>query len=501
VEVDYLLRTQIRESLEKNFFGNQSQPFAANIAFQVAFCYQIGFGVKANDVQRDIWLVKSQKQLDTLQHEKKAVRDKHWKNEGMVRLLNERHLHEINLAHEYRLRGRKELEEARKEYEREANDITREFGELHYISLYLNQIIADLADELQDFEGAKALRIYLREQTGPNHPNFLQSNFEVLKSHVRLGEWVEAQSLQETLVQLVNSGNGVENFTIATIKYGLASTYMNQGQWNKAEVLMAQIVETGKALGLEFPYSLSIINNLAVIYRNQGRWKEAEKLGMKAVQDNNRVFGQDHPETLTSMSNLAQTYQYQGRYKDAEKLGKHVMELRQRIFGQEHPSTLTSMGNLASTYRNQGRWKEAEELDEQVMKMEMRICGLEHPDTLTSVSNLASTLLYQRRWKEAEALEVKIIETSIRVLGRDHAQTLGSMTNLARAYTGQGRWVEAEKLLVQVITTEKRVWGLEHSETLISMNNLSTIYRDQGRWKEAEELGRRSWRQEYGCSA
>ena len=47
MEVDYRVRTQIRECLEINFLKYQSQPFAAHIAFQLAFCYQIGFGVNA----------------------------------------------------------------------------------------------------------------------------------------------------------------------------------------------------------------------------------------------------------------------------------------------------------------------------------------------------------------------------------------------------------------------------------------------------------------------
>jgi Flp pilus assembly protein TadD len=88
----------------------------------------------------------------------------------------------------------------------------------------------------------------------------------------------------------------------------LASTYLNQGRWNKAEPLMVQVMETTKrVLGEEHPYTLTSIANLAFIYSKQGRWKEAESLEVQVMETTKRVLGEEHPHTLTSMSNLAST--------------------------------------------------------------------------------------------------------------------------------------------------------------------------------------------------
>ena len=75
MEVDYRVRTQIRECLEINFLKHQleSEHFAAHIAFQLAFCYHIGFGVKSNGNTCHMWLRKSAKQPDNLKTEKEAV--------------------------------------------------------------------------------------------------------------------------------------------------------------------------------------------------------------------------------------------------------------------------------------------------------------------------------------------------------------------------------------------------------------------------------------------
>ncbi|KAI9763728.1 MAG: hypothetical protein M1840_009125 [Geoglossum simile] len=270
----------------------------------------------------------------------------------------------------------------------------------------------------------------------------------------------------------------------------LAWTYWNRGQWEKAEELDVQGVETRKrVLGVEHPETLLSVGNLASTYSHQGRWKEAEELEVQVMEARERVLGVEHPDTLLGMGNLASIYRGQGRFQEAEELGVQVMETRERVLGMEHPDTPASIANLASTYSCQGRWKEAEELGVQVMETRERVLGAEHPDTLTSMANLASIYSRQGRWREAEELRVQVVETRERVLVVGHPDTLLSMINLASTYNRQGRWREAEELQVQVTETGKRVLGKEHPDVLVSMGNLASTYWKQGRLREAEELG------------
>ena len=330
--VDYRVRTQIRECLEINYFRNQSQPFAAHIAFQLAFCYQIGFGVKSNDSACYMWLRKSAKQPDDLKTEKETVQPARWKSgrmqgyEGLVG---------VDLIHEYRTQGLKNLYQARAECERVVGDMAREFGELHFISLKLYTTFGDLLDELGELSKSKALRMRIREQTekklGINHPYYIQSIMNVVRSHTMLGEWKEAQLLQEEVLKRTES---IDTKTAESIKNNLALTYQSQGRWREAEELFVQVIDTSlKELGEEHPSTLTSMDNLASTFRMQGRWKEAEKLEVKVMETSLRVLGQDHPSTLTNMSNLASTYESQGRWKKAEELGVQVMETRKRVLG------------------------------------------------------------------------------------------------------------------------------------------------------------------------
>ncbi|KAF8539826.1 hypothetical protein BDD12DRAFT_881587 [Trichophaea hybrida] len=528
VQTDYRVRSQIRESLENIYFRNPNQPFATHIAFQIAFAYHIGFGAKSDDNKCRVWLERSNKHIHDLKLEKEAVQPASWNNEKLRELQG---LVSVDLIHEYRTRGLNELEKARKECEREVSDMAREFGEFHFIMLNLYKTFGNMLDELGELATSKALRIRIRDnikkEGGVTHPYYVQSFFDLATSHTKLGEWMEAQRVQEEVV----NNESIHSSEIESIKNNLAFTYKNMGRWKEAEELEVQVLETSlRVLGQEHPHTLISKSNLASTYKRQGRWNEAEELEVQVMDMRLRVLGQEHPDTLASMGNLASTYRNkkqlkeaerfevkvmetfervlgqehpytltsvanlastlwnQGRWKEAEELEVKVMETRKRVLGEQHPATMISMGNLAVTYKYHRRWKEAEELEMYVIEMEKKVLGPDHPSILASMSNLASTYSFQRRWKEAEVLGVYVVETSVRILGQTHPDTLKRMANLASTYWSQGRWKEAEKLQIEVIKTERRVLGEEHLSTLTSIACLGLTYEKQGRWKEAEEL-------------
>jgi len=226
VEADYRVRAQIRDSLEKTYFSNQNQPFATHIAFQVAFCYMIGFGVKSDDNKCHMWLEKSSKYLDDLKVEKETVRPTAWKNARISCLTNP---DTVKLIEEYRAWGSLKLEEARRQYEREISDMTQEFGQHHCIPIVLCKILGDMLDELGDFGKSEVLRMRIRDATektcGIDHPS--------------------------TLIGMAD----------------LAWTYSIQGRWKEAEVLVVQVMEKSKrVLGPEHPATLTSMGNLASTY-------------------------------------------------------------------------------------------------------------------------------------------------------------------------------------------------------------------------------------------
>ena len=79
------------------------------------------------------------------------------------------------------------------------------------------------------------------------------------------------------------------------------------------------------------------MSNLAIQDMHSGQWNEAEKLYVQVMETRKRVLSQERPDTLTSMANLATIFWNQGRWNEVE--GLQVMEARKRVLGQEHPDT------------------------------------------------------------------------------------------------------------------------------------------------------------------
>jgi hypothetical protein len=90
-------------------------------------------------------------------------------------------------------------------------------------------------------------------------------------SHIKLGEWMEAQSLQEEALKYTESTHGTQRSTTSAIR-----------------------------------------NNFAFRHIKQGGWKEAEELTMRDIETSKRVLSQEHPDTLYDIAILPTTYWNQG---------------------------------------------------------------------------------------------------------------------------------------------------------------------------------------------
>jgi hypothetical protein len=72
--VDYRVRAQLIEGLQTIYIRNENQPCAPCIVLQIAFCYQIAFGVVSDDNQQLIWLQIARNNPEISRSKKKPYR-------------------------------------------------------------------------------------------------------------------------------------------------------------------------------------------------------------------------------------------------------------------------------------------------------------------------------------------------------------------------------------------------------------------------------------------
>jgi len=197
-----------------------------------------------DDDLRDKWLKKSNRQLGDLKAEKKLLWTTRLMNNTEVqRFLGNGMIYRIELIEQYRKKGLTGLENALEAYKQEFDDMKRELRIPFVISTGIYSIIGDLQDELGDFKGSKELRIHIKDQiqnlVGVNHPYYLASVQDVVKSYWKLRELKEAEALlQENLPRL------------------------------------------REVCGVQHPNTIVGAGNLVRIFTLQGKWKEAEELGL-----------------------------------------------------------------------------------------------------------------------------------------------------------------------------------------------------------------------------
>ena len=91
-----------------------------------------------------------------------------------------------------------------------------------------------------------------------------------------------------------------------------------------------------KKLGADHPDTLTSMANLASTYMNQGQWEAAKVLEVKVIETCKKKLRADHPDTLASMNNLAFIWKGQGRDIKAIRLINKCVRLSHNILGASH---------------------------------------------------------------------------------------------------------------------------------------------------------------------
>ena len=324
-----------------------------NVAYQIALCYELGFGIE-RDEHKSMEALQSSGRTRTDIEEtlKRSSKEQNSfdQDPGVREVFQKGHL-PLTESNCYYLE-RDKLEEAEVRLIREIGDLELSIGHKSHVTL--------------------SVRCAL-------------SSIWVLQKR-----WKEAEALQVGIVQTsMEMGMSPDHPSLLTAIGNLAFIFQQLGDWKNAERLQLKLLRTNmKALDAGHISSFHNMGNLATIYRRQGRLDDAERLDFQIVELSTDLLDTDHPATLMSRHELAWTLKKKGRWEDAERLEVQNLAMSTRVWGGEHPSTLTAMSSLAYTVAVQGRWEEAERQYIQIAEGRKKVLGTEHPDTVAAMDVL-----------------------------------------------------------------------------------------------------------------
>lgn len=317
---------------------------------------------------------------------------------------------------------------------------------------------------------------------------------------------------------------------LAQVRHTLGSSYMQLGELERADALLAGASEGyGALLGEDDMRTIEARSDLGVLYTAQGRVDEAaplltdvldrlgdddsarareirlaamaslaeihhyytgdlaqaETLLIETLAGREATLGPSHYDTLESMRRLANVRLSLGRVEEAEAGFELAVARAREAYGDDDLETAEAMHDLAALYVQTGRRDEAEPLAAQAVRVSQRELGAQHIDTAQMAGTLATIYLFQERRAEAEPLFLDVIAAFTREVGESHPATLNMTVTLGALYTREEAWDKGIALLERPAQLHKETLG-DHTQTALCELWLGMCLTGAGRYEEAE---------------
>ncbi|WP_159039049.1 FxSxx-COOH system tetratricopeptide repeat protein [Streptomyces sp. JHA19] len=272
------------------------------------------------------------------------------------------------------------------------------------------------------------------ERLGPDHPDTLNSGYNLASNLFELGEYAQAKDV-------------------------------DQDVWERR----------CRVLGMDHPDTIRSAHQLAADLCDLGDFAGARALDEQGWQHRSRLLGEDHPDTLQSAHYLGSDLYELGEREKARDINEEVWRRRQRVLGETHPDTLHSAHHLASDLCDLGELERARELELWVLEQRRRRLGEDHPDTLRSRHYLAITLHQMGDCTQARELNEEVWNRRRQLHGDDHPDTLRSAYSLADDLTALGEHARARELHRDTLVRRRSVLGEGHPDTKRSAQALAEV--------------------------
>jgi tetratricopeptide (TPR) repeat protein len=188
----------------------------------------------------------------------------------------------------------------------------------------------------------------------------------------------------------------------------LAKIYFDQGDYQKAEILLKKSLEiTEKLYESDHVKVAARLNNLALLYKSQGKYEQAEPLYFRAIEIHKKALGYESPDLANGLNNLAELYRIQSKYEQAEPLLLRAVKIGEKTFKHEHPKFAGLLNNLAGLYNDQGKYNDAQALYLRAIEIAEKVLPDNHPNLAISYENYADLLQKTGREDEAREYESK----------------------------------------------------------------------------------------------
>ena len=532
---NHCVRQYMTTCLEKYALSLQTpRARAQKLAFQLALCYRLGFGVAANELQVSFCLSKSTRTLNDVKVEvdmlKSTFDPYSFRSGRLLSLMSKRVLHGNWAGGDGEAQN---LTLNIEEHRREIADMKKALGEINSIVFSLQSTLIVMLRKQGRYKESEAILI---EQLGKTMslPAPSDGPRSRLQLRAKLGKWdlskthsnslklraPSANAKPNILQKLASSVRDVHEDAVSALKQ-LASVYLDQALWDQAEWILFYVRQRDVEMFEDDNRdSFDTVISLAHVYVRQGHWEDAHRLLSYVENLQSRYLGDSHRQTLVTMINLARLYEDRDWRHQEQKLKKRIQELSKIWFEEKNepgyeylqtqlefqpneaggplsagsqdyfdPLVTLELEYLVKDHLRNAEFSEAEKAQQRLLM----ICRKRYPDpdnrfTLLAMHNMAALWGKQGRWEEAETLMSEVVDRRSKALGDLHEDSLASTANFAEICRALGLHTKSQALFENVVRSYQVVKGENHPDTLLRKVSLAATYDSQGQKLRAARM-------------
>ncbi len=239
-------------------------------------------------------------------------------------------------------------------------------GENHILTIQSYNNLAQLYSSCGDINKAKVLFMdsinaiskvkvdkINNEVTILNEKATLYSNYALFLIKIEYTNKNEILTYAKESVDLYIENKDFSNPAIITCKFNLAKTYEYCGEYNKAEKLYIDVLESKINVFGEYHNDVATAYiGISLFYSN---YKKNCKLSIeyinKAIDIYKMVYSTDlHPDIALAYDNLGSIYNKCGNYKQANTFTLKALKLHEKLLGESHYTTVINYYNVGRLY-------------------------------------------------------------------------------------------------------------------------------------------------------
>ena len=501
-ETDYRVSRHITASLQRH--AQRSNDISGlNAAFQLAFCYSIGFGVRRNEGLANHWLERSQRSREDLDAERRMVEPTaiEWTaKSGTVRSWLV-YIAAPNLGRQYEKLGC--LETSRVAYQEAIQDSEESLGDGHWIVLSQKEILSSILEVEEKFFEAETLLLEIMGQIEKN-PSSLPNNGWVHMILTRLARIFRTQGKLDTAEKwaqraMKDSEEQPESLGHLVALLLLGSILCDKLQYQKAEGILVRADDgIRKILGERHNLALAALSMLCIVYMRVGDGDKRNRCAERLIELGVHRTEYRSQEMITLFANGALVLAQQQKYVEAKRLGEEALRLSEEFFGISNfrDGTMIILGNLGFVLYKLGDLTNSESLLRRAINGHTRLLGENHAKTLSHMSCLANVYEAQKKFDAAEGLHRSFLRGQ-ESRANNHAAILAAINKLSTFLQTQGRYAEAERLCTEALAEHENMRELNDqmiNTGMISVRwTLGEVYEKQ--WDY--QLGAKMYQQCY----